>query len=115
MQKRSSVGVGGFSFVGVGVDCKVGFDQCIRVFVFVLLLSLCKKNRDLACVCVWVLYRDKKREIVCVCVCVCLECESQRGCGVLMAWRETDTKRKMGSREFIEKGLKSVETNQGSG
>ena len=29
--------------------------------------------------------------------------------------RETDTKRKMGSREFREKGLKSVETNQGSG
>ena len=48
-------------------------------------------------------------------MCVCLECESQRGCGVLMAWRETDTKRKMGSREFREKGLKSVETNQGSG
>ena len=32
------------SFVGVGADCQVGFDQCIRVFVFVFLFSLCKKR-----------------------------------------------------------------------
>ena len=57
---------------------------------------------------------ERERERETVRVCVCLECESQRGCGALMAWRETDTKRKTGSRGFGEKGLKSVETNQGS-
>ena len=44
--------MGGFSSVGVSANCKVGFDQCIRVFVFVFLFSLCKKKRDSACVCV---------------------------------------------------------------
>ena len=58
MQKRSSVGVGGFSSIGVGADCKVGFDQCIRVFVFVFLFSLYKKKRDSTCVCVWVLIKE---------------------------------------------------------
>ena len=50
LQKRSSV--------GVGADCKVGFDQCIRVFVFAFLFSLYKKKRDSACVCVWVLIKE---------------------------------------------------------
>ena len=58
LQKRNSVDVGGFSSVGVSANCKVGFDQCIRVFVFVFLFSLCKKKRDSACVCVWVLIKE---------------------------------------------------------
>ena len=58
MQKLSSVDVGGFSSVGVGANCKVGFDQYIRVFLFVFLFSLCKKKRDSACVCVWVLIKE---------------------------------------------------------
>ena len=67
------------------------------------------------CLCLGFVQRQKERDCVCVCVCVCLECESQSGCvGALMALRERHTKRKMGSREFGEKGLKSVETNQGS-
>ena len=47
MQKRSSVGV------GVGADCKVGFDQCIRIHfcVCVSFLSLQEKEGFSLCLC----------------------------------------------------------------
>ena len=38
-----------------------------------------------------------------LCVCVCLECESQKGCGVLMAWRERQIQRERWVLESSEK------------
>ena len=73
-------------------------------FLCLCFFYLYARKRGIQLVFVFRFCIETEREKLCV-------CESQRGCGVLMAWRETDTKRKMGSREFGEKVLKSVETN----
>ena len=45
--------------------------------------------------------RERERETVRVFV--CLECESQRGCGALMAWRERQIQRERRVLESSEK------------
>ena len=47
--------------------------------------------------------RERERERERLCVCVCLECESQRGCGALMAWRERQIQRERRVLESSEK------------
>ena len=52
LQRRSSVGVGGFSFVGVGADCKVDLINVLEFLCLCFFSLSARKKRDSACVCV---------------------------------------------------------------